>query len=577
MFKGNCFNIEYTRKFPFVKVSKNNLFAIFFIAVCVGFFAFIFETLVDYVAVGYLFDRGFLIGPFIPVYFFCVFFGLIFVKTPRASIKSFLLYTLIIGAGISFVEFIVGNVCELLFHKVLWSYDGFMPLSYKYVSLTVGVIWGLLGTLLVMFVIPLMKSIPDKFTNKKKLIFTILFFILFLSDVTATLIITGKNNWLYRELYCFKASIELTLFMIGCVLYLILAYFLGKFISSYFNKIKPYFIAIYAISIIIPVFSCIDFFNRFQNSFLSFLASLGFIILAIYIYLILSLLILHLIRLIVKIFYKKEFINSKICLSSIIYASLAISILITSIGVFNVLNPKVSTIKAGQGDEKLNIVAVSDIHYGSTGTNIDLEKMVNEINALNPDVVFLLGDIIDNSIENLNQEYFIENMNKISAPYGVIATTGNHEYEYDAYQEVFKFFDKTNIDLLVDEYVTINDEIIVVGRLDYIFTKRQKLEKIIPVDNDLPVIVLDHQPQAYQESIENNVTLQLSGHTHNGQLFPANYIVNIYYSLMYKSSLTNGLYKEKDFTLYVSRGYGTWGFPLRTTGASEILFIEYYY
>ena len=177
MFLGNCFNIEYTRKFPFVKVSKNNLFAIFFVAVCVGFFAFIFETLVDYVAVGYLFDRGFLIGPFIPVYFFCVFFGLIFVKTPRASIKSFLLYTLIIGAGISLVEFIVGNVCELLFHKVLWSYDGFMPLSYKYVSLTVGVIWGLLGTLLVMFVIPLMKSIPDKFTNKKKLIFTILFFI----------------------------------------------------------------------------------------------------------------------------------------------------------------------------------------------------------------------------------------------------------------------------------------------------------------------------------------------------------------------------------------------------------------
>ena len=71
--------------------------------------------------------------------------------------------------------------------------------------------------------------------------------------------------------------------------------------------------------------------------------------------------------------------------------------MITSIGVFNVLNPKVSTIKAGQGDKKLNIVAVSDIHYGSTGTNIDLEKMVNEINALNPDVVFLLGDIIDNS------------------------------------------------------------------------------------------------------------------------------------------------------------------------------------
>ena len=147
MFKGNCFNIEYTRKFPFVKVSKNDLFAIFFVAVCVGFFAFIYETLVDYVAVGYLFDRGFLIGPFIPIYFFCVLFGLMFIKTPKASIKNFFIYMLIIGAGISLVEFIVGNVCELLFHQVLWTYDGFMPLSYKYVSLSVAFVWGMVKTI----------------------------------------------------------------------------------------------------------------------------------------------------------------------------------------------------------------------------------------------------------------------------------------------------------------------------------------------------------------------------------------------------------------------------------------------
>ena len=577
MFKGNCFNIEYTRKFLFVKVSKNDLFAIFFVAVCVGFFAFIYETLVDYVAVGYLFDRGFLIGPFIPIYFFCVLFGLMFIKTPKASIKNFFIYMLIIGAGISLVEFIVGNVCELLFHQVLWTYDGFMPLSYKYVSLSVAFVWGILGTALVMFVIPLIRSIPDKFSNKNKLIFAIVFFILFLSDVIATLIITCKNDWQYKELYCFKASIELSLFMIGCVLYIILAFFLGKFLLKSFKKIKPYFIAVYTLSVIIPVFSCIDFFDRFQNKFFSVLASLGFIILAIYIYLILSLLVLHLIRLIVKIFVKKEIIDSQITFSSIIYTSLVVSILVTLIGVGSVLNPKVTKLEVGEGDKQLNIVALSDIHYGSTGTNIDLEKMVERVNALNPDVVLLLGDIIDNKIENLDVDYFKENMAKINATYGVIATSGNHEFEYENYSKVFKFFAETNINLLIDEYVTIIDEIIVVGRLDSIFTKRQELNELIPEDNDLPVIVLDHQPQSYQESIENNVSLQLSGHTHNGQLFPANFIVKIYYSLMYKTSIINGLYKEDDFTLYISKGYGTWGFPLRTTGSSEIVQITYKY
>ena len=122
MFIGNCFEIEYIKKFPFVKISKDNLFAIFFIAVLVGVGAWFMETLLDYVAMGYLFDRGFLIGPFIPVYFFCVFFGLLYIKTPKVSWKNFFIHILIIGGGISLVEFIVGNLCELVIGDVLWNY-----------------------------------------------------------------------------------------------------------------------------------------------------------------------------------------------------------------------------------------------------------------------------------------------------------------------------------------------------------------------------------------------------------------------------------------------------------------------
>ena len=162
MFKGNCFNLSYSKKFPFVKISKDNLFSIFFLAVSLGVLAWFYETLVDYIGMGWLFDRGFLIGPFIPVYFFVTFVGLCFIKTPKASVKNFFLSILIVGAGISAVEFIVGYACEFLIGEVLWTYDGFMPLSYKYVSLTVALIWGVLGTIIAMFIVPIVKKIPEK-------------------------------------------------------------------------------------------------------------------------------------------------------------------------------------------------------------------------------------------------------------------------------------------------------------------------------------------------------------------------------------------------------------------------------
>ena len=578
MFIGNCFEIEYIKKFPFVKISKDNLFAIFFIAVLVGVGAWFMETLLDYVAMGYLFDRGFLIGPFIPVYFFCVFFGLLYIKTPKVSWKNFFIHILIIGGGISLVEFIVGNLCELVIGDVLWNYSDFMPLSYKYVSLTVGLIWGVLGTLLFMFVIPLIKHLPDKLNDKKKLLFTILFFIYFISDIIISIILIIKNGGKYEQLYEFKASIELSLFMIGIVLYILLSIFLGIYFYKHFLKLKKTSIIIYIISVLIPTFSCVDYFDRFDNKFLSFLASLGFIILAVYIYLLLSLPFIYLIKFILGKTTKIEFFKSKLVKSLCVYLAIAIGISTTIIGVMCVKIPKVESLTIGSGEKHLNIVAVSDIHYGSTGTNVDLEKMVEMINNQKPDVVFLLGDIIDNSIDNLDEDYFVSNIEKIESEYGVYAVTGNHEYEYDSYNEVFEFLKKPkNVDLLVDETAIINGEVLLVGRLDFIYLTRNSLEELIGSDKNFPTIVLDHQPYDSDEAKEQGVSLQLSGHTHNGQLFPAQLIVYLYQMIRYKCDKVNGLYQEGDYSIYVSSGYGTWGFPLRTTGRSEIVQIDFYY
>ncbi len=581
LFSGNAFEIEYQNKFPFVKISKHNLFDIFFIALIVGVVAFFAETIIDYIDIDRLCDRGFLIGPFLPIYFCVVFVGLCFIKTPKASISNFFLYTLILGSGISLVEFLVGNFFELAFNTVLWTYDGMFPLSYKYVSLIVALIWGVLGTLIAMFVLPLLKrQIDKKIKEKYHLPIVIVFISIFLIDLIATLVIIAKNDWVYQELYGFEATTDTTLIILGIFAYILLALYLGCFFYRRFLKFPKISLIIYFISVLIPFISVYVFLGQSDNAFLSFVAGIGFIIIVFYIYFLLSLIFINIVRYIVYLFSKKSILKSKLFKGLSIYCSIIPCLIIIPIGIFCGFNPKVTTLNVGTGQEKLNIVAVSDIHYGTIGVDIDLNKLSNEINKLNPDVVFLLGDVIDNKIENIDIDYFNENMSKIKTKYGIYAILGNHEYEYNYFSEIKEFYNSTCINLLADEYKIIED-VLVIGRVDYIDSySRKPLDKIVPEtisQQFSSIIVLDHQPQDYEDSKNYNVTLQLSGHTHNGQVFPINLLVKIYSQFRYGANVVNGLYKEDDFTMYVTGGYGMWGVPLRTTGRSEILQINYYY
>ncbi len=575
---GNCFDIQYKKRFPFVTIDKKNLFDIFFIALLVGVVAFFYETLLDYVwPNGKLYDRGFLIGPFLPIYFFCVFFGLCYIKTPKLSLKSILICFFTIGIGISLVEYVVGNVFEKLVGQKLWSYDGMMPLSFGYVSISVAAIWGILGTIILIFIVPLLKMLVDKIPSKYHLPIVITFLVLFILDLIFTAILIIKNGGKYKELYEFDKSLELSLFMIGIVIFIVIVVLFARFLYKSLYKFKRIGVIVFLVSLILPIISCIDYMHKSSSKFVSFLSSCGFIVAAIYIYFILSLLVLTLIRLIAYLISKKEVFKTGKTKSLVLLVSLISSLIISSIGMVNLNNYKITRFSAGNGNNSMKIIAVSDVHYGSTGTNINLVKLKDRINKEQADVVFLLGDIFDNKIKHLDASYFKENMNAIKAKYGVYAISGNHEYEYNPYNDVKEFYANTNINFLIDESVIIDNKIQVVGRLDAIYKNRRSLDSIIDKSVSLPLIVLDHQPQDYKDSIEANATLQLSGHTHNGQLWPANYLVNLYYKYYYKSNKTNGLYKDGDFTLYVTRGYGAWGFPLRTIGRSEMLRITFKY
>ena len=224
----NLFNIQYTKKFPFIKVSKKDFFAIFMIASAMGFLAFIYETLLDLLITNNLYDRGFLIGPFIPLYFFITFFVLLIFKTPKPNFWGFIKCFLFASIGISAIEFVVGNLCELVFDAVLWSYEGFMPLSYKYVSLTVALIWGAIGTFLVMIVFPFLKNKVDIIKSKYHKIFYIIFTTILVTDFIASCILVIINKG-YKELYIYEGNLLSTIiitgatfiFLIVCLIFLL--------------------------------------------------------------------------------------------------------------------------------------------------------------------------------------------------------------------------------------------------------------------------------------------------------------------------------------------------------------------
>lgn len=571
----NLFEIQYQKKFPFIKISKQNFFSIFFIALLTGVAAFIYETLLDYFLVGMLYDRGFLIGPFLPIYFFVILFGLLYIKTPKRNVKNFFLSALVIGGSITLLEFIVGNVFELLFKVQLWVYDGFMPLSYKYVSFTVFLIWGLLGAVLLFFAIPWLRKLSLKIPEKAYLPIYITFLALFLIDFTTTIILIGKNHWHYKTLYELEASTPLTLFMLGFVAGLVVAIILGKFMYKSFFKYRKIGVGVFIGSLLFLVFSCIDQIKRFEAPFLVFLAKMGFIVAAFYIYFILFLPFVFLTRFLIYRFSKKEIYHSKTSRSIALYLSMLCSFMVLGYGGYALKNPSTTNLVIGNSEKApLKIAAISDVHYGTTGVKVNLNKMVKQLNALEPDIIFLLGDIIDNHIQNIDQEYFISAVNALEATYGVYAITGNHEYNYNTHAEIEELYDRTNVHLLIDEVEVIDNRFLLVGREDATWLSRQSLSSLTVGYRNYPIVVLDHQPQSYKEAEGMNCLLQLSGHTHNGQLFPANIIVNLFYRFVYHSSHSNGKYTRNDFTLYVTRGYGAWGFPLRTTGRSEIVNIQ---
>ncbi len=249
---------------------------------------------------------------------------------------------------------------------------------------------------------------------------------------------------------------------------------------------------------------------------------------------------------------------------------IAVMVVIYGIGFYRFSHPNITEIQIRPDRKTMltssyKIVMASDLHLGNIIRKRRLEKWVEMINGQHPDIVLLAGDIFDHNFKAVASQHMDGVFRKLKARYAVIAIPGNHDY-YTGVDTALAYLKSAGITVLRDSVAVINREIALIGRDDLTNRNRKPLDSLmIGLDPALFRMVADHQPRSLKESQDLHADLHVSGHTHNGQLFPYNLIVSRVYELGY------GYAKKGSTAFYVSSGIGLWAAPIRFGTSSEIV------
>lgn len=240
----------------------------------------------------------------------------------------------------------------------------------------------------------------------------------------------------------------------------------------------------------------------------------------------------------------------------------------------------------------MKIVLLADTHFGYNAGVLHARELVRKINKQKPDLVCIAGDIFDNEYDAIrNPEKLEQTLRGIKSTYGVYACWGNHDLNEEILAgftfkhkdgdlsdikdlRMKKFLEDSNIHILEDESVLINDQFYVIGRKDASLTEKIDETRKAPaqltekLDRDKPIIMIDHQPKELQELADAGVDLDLCGHTHDGQTFPGNFTIK----LMWENPC--GLLIKDNMTNITTSGAGVWGPAMRIGTDSEICSIN---
>lgn len=238
-----------------------------------------------------------------------------------------------------------------------------------------------------------------------------------------------------------------------------------------------------------------------------------------------------------------------------------------------VANPIVKNIyitlpKGSSNRDSLTIVMMSDLHIGEMIGKKRVQRYVAMSNAQHPDMVVLVGDIMDYESRFAEKERIEDDLQQLKAPLGVWIVNGNHEYRANRFAKQ-RWLKKTGGTLLVDSVVQPDSSFYLIGRDDYINKNRNALHPLMAgIDTTKPIIVLDHQPWSFAEMAMNGVDLGLHGHTHNGQYWPYPLLMKLIYECPY------GYFKKGPTQFYVSSGIGIAGPPYRVGTVSELVVLH---
>ena len=264
-------------------------------------------------------------------------------------------------------------------------------------------------------------------------------------------------------------------------------------------------------------------------------------------------------------------------------------------GIFNARNIKVNeysvTVNKSCGSDKhLKAVLVADLHMGYAIGVDHITNMVEKINAQDPDIVIIAGDIFDNSYDGMDDPEGIKaQLKSIKSKYGVYAVYGNHDidekilmgftFDWGGKQlhseKMTNFMKECNIKLINDESVLINDEFYLVGRRDTDKpgtedgTRAEISELTKDLDKTKPIFVLSHEPDELQKTADAGADIDFSGHTHDGQLFPGNLTIGLFWEN------PCGMIKKDNMYSIVTSGVGVYGTFMRVGTDAEICSVDF--
>ncbi|HAH24821.1 MAG TPA: metallophosphoesterase [Prolixibacteraceae bacterium] len=368
----------------------------------------------------------------------------------------------------------------------------------------------------------------------------------------------------------FLIFFSIVLFIYGSVNYYLFARGLQAFALS--QPMKRWYIAIFWV--VVSMFIVGNVLERTATSvFSEWIYRIGAFWMAFMLYLFIALVLIDVVRILNYFFhFLPPFTPLMRFRLGIIVFSLAA--LVVAGGYINALWTNVKVIpltihKKVSGPQEVKILMASDLHLGALIGERREKHLLELIQQQKPDLVLLCGDLVDGDIAPVLRKNLGRHIQEIKTPMGVYAITGNHEF-IGGINKTLPYLRSINIRMLLDETITLPNGIQLVGRIDRAGSRGPNTLKSLNqlmagIDTLKPIIVMNHQPVNLKEASDAKVDLHLSGHTHNGQMWPFNYITQAVYELSW------GLRKVGTTNFYVSSGYGSWGPPVRSGNRPEVV------